>query len=404
MPKFRYRAKDWSGKLVKGVVDLPDKETVVETVRTNGMVPLEVVRLEENSIMIMINKVVGRVTLKQIGTLTRQLSTMLKAGLPLSDALALLRDQTEGKGMMYQILSDCLNMVRGGQSLGTALDKYRKIFGTAYVASIKAGEEGGVMEKVLEKLAENLEAENDFRGKVKGAMIYPVIVVIGMIGVAVVMMIFVLPKLMTLYADFGTAKLPASTRYLMALSGIMVKWWWLSIPMMVGLAVFGASAKKMPKVKLFKDKMVLKIPIFGDLKQKTVLADTLRTMSMLLSAGISLVEALKIVADVAENEIYAESYRQISARVQRGFGVADSIMETGVYPMIVVQMVQTGEATGKLDEVLMRVSDYFTTEASQAVKALSAAIEPIMMIVLGIGVLFLVMAVIMPIYNLTSQF
>ena len=159
-----------------------------------------------------------------------------------------------------------------------------------------------------------------------------------------------------------------------------------------------------PKFKLWWDTTKLKIPIMGDLMQKNILATTIRTMSMLLSAGIPLVEALKIVSNVAGNSLFFNSYQQIAERVQKGFSIANSFEETSIFPIIVNQMVATGEATGKLDEVLLKVADYFSAEAEQSVKSLTSAIEPLIMIVLGLGVAFLMVAVVMPIYNLTSQF
>jgi len=404
MTKFSYKAKDWNGKLIKGTLDLSDKNAVLESIRDSGLMPLEVMVEKKSGIMELSKKVLGKVTLKQISTFTRQLSTMMTAGLPLTDALQLLKAQTDTNSIMYQILDDSLTMVRGGQPLGRAMEKYTNVFGEAYVASIVAGEEGGVLEEVLEKLASGLEDQEEFNGKVKGAMVYPVIVVIGMVIVAFIMMIFVLPKLMGLYADFGTAKLPMTTQILMKISNLTAQFWFV-IPLLVGGAVmlFKIGSKNVD-FRLKKDTYMLKIPIMGELNKKTIMANTIRTMSMLLGAGISLVEALRIVAKVAGNELYYQAFNKIAERVQKGFSIANSFDETGIFPPIVNQMVETGEATGKLDEVLLRVSDYFSTEAEQSVKALTSAIEPLIMIVLGIGVAFLVIAVIMPIYNLTSSF
>lgn len=404
MTKFVYRAKDWNGKTIKGVLDMADKASVLESIRDNGLMPLEIMVEKKSRLVEITKKVLGKVTLKQVATFTRQLSTMMTAGLPLTDALSLLKAQTDNGTLMYEILDDALTMVRGGQPLGKAMEKYTNVFGEAYVASIMAGEEGGVLEEVLQKLADSLEDEEEFNGKVKGAMIYPIIVVIGMVIVAFIMMIFVLPKLMSLYADFGTAKLPATTRALMAISDFTAKFWFIFPVLILGVSSFLKIGANSPEFRLKKDKFMLKLPIIGELNQKTIMANTIRTMSMLLSAGISLVEALRIVAKVAGNELYYQAYNKIAERVQKGFSISNSFDETGIFPPIVNQMVETGEATGKLDEVLLRVADYFSSEAEQSVKALTSAIEPLIMIVLGIGVAFLVIAVIMPIYNLTSSF
>ncbi|MFZ2153121.1 MAG: type II secretion system F family protein [Microgenomates group bacterium] len=403
MSKFVFKAKDWSGKTVRGTLDLQSKMQVIESIKSNGLVPLEVEEEKESVIREVYKKIAYRVKFKDIASMTRQLSTMMTAGLPLTDALQLLKNQLEQNPPMLEIMDYCLNQVRGGQPLGKSMAKYENEFGEAYIASISAGEEAGVLEEILAKLATSMENQNEFNGKVKGAMIYPVIVIIGMIIVAFIMMIFVVPKLMGLYADFGS-KMPASTQALMDMSNFVAKWWFIFPFLVVGWIMGMKVASKNSDMMLKIDTYKLKIPIMGELNKKTMLANTLRTLSMLLGAGIGLVEAVRIVSKVAGNEVYFRAYIKIAERVQKGFPISNSFEETGVFPIIVEQMVSTGEATGKLDEVLLRASDYFATEAEQSVKALTSAIEPIIMIVLGLGVAFLVVAVIMPIYNLTSQF
>ncbi len=404
MAKFVYRAKDWNGKMMKGELDMGSKKEVIESIKDGGLIPLSVEPQGGNFLTGITKKIKGRVNLKQVSTFTRQLSTMMTAGLPLTDALALLKSQQEENTGMSEILDTTLEEVRGGMPLGKSFQKYRSIFGEAFVASVSAGEEAGVLDEILGKLAQNLENENEFQGKVKGAMIYPVIVITAMVIVAFVMMIFVIPKMTSMYADFGTAKMPAMTQALMNASAFMARVWYI-FPIILVALFFGYSVgMKNPDFRLKRDKLMLKIPILGVLSEKSIMANTCRTLSMLLTAGITLVEALKIVATVAGNEVYQRAYMEIAEKVSKGFSVAISFENTTVFPVIVNQMISTGEATGKLDEVLMRVSDYFTKESEESVKALTAAIEPIIMVVLGIGVGFLVVAVVMPIYTLTSSF
>jgi len=190
----------------------------------------------------------------------------------------------------------------------------------------------------------------------------------------------------------------------MSISNFTIKIWFLFPLIPFGIFTLFKTGEQNPEFRYKKDKLFLKIPIMGVLSVKTIIANTTRSLSMLLAAGISLVESLKIVADVSGNEVYRRAYLDIALRVEKGFAIAECFEDTGIFPIIVNQMIATGEATGKLDEVLLRVSDYFATEAEQSVKSLTSAIEPLIMIVLGFGVAFLVVAVIMPIYNLTSQF
>lgn len=402
MTKFFYKAKDWTGKTIKGALDSEDKKSALESIKGGGLVPLSIVQESNSALNDIYKKIFSKVNLKQISNFTRQLSTMMTSGLALTDALSLLKNQTDKKSTMFEILEYTLATVQGGHSLSDGLSKYRKYFGEAYIASIDAGEEGGVLEEVLAKLADNLEKQNEFAGKVKGAMIYPVIVVIGMIAVVIIMMVFVVPKLMGLYGDFG-AKMPASTQLLMNMSAFTTKFWFMIPIFIVGGYMVLKIGNQNATFRLKRDIYKLKIPIMGTLMEKTILATTIRTLSMLLSAGLPLVDSLKIVSSVAANELFRGAFLKISERVQKGFSIANSFEETGVFPIIVNQMVATGEATGKLDTVLLRVSDYFSAEAEQSVKSLTSAIEPIIMIVLGLGVAFLVVAVLMPIWNLTSS-
>ncbi len=404
MAKYIYKAKDWTGKTVKGELELSTSKEVIESLRTNGLIPLEITVKSDNIVSELWRKVSGRISPKMISNFTRQLATMMTAGLPMSDAMTLLKNQQEQGSSLYIILEKILADVRGGMSLGLSMEKYVNVFGEAYVASISAGEEAGVLEEILGKLATNLENETEFQGKVKGAMIYPTIVITGMLIVMVVMMIFVIPKLTSLYADFGTAKMPAITQGLMTVSNWMAKLWFLFPILFLMPTIIVKIGKKNPAFNFKKDKFMLGLPIMGKLSQVTILASTCRTLSMLLTAGIPLVEALRIVATVSGNEVYKKAYTDIAEKVQKGFGISVSFENTGIFPVIVTQMVATGEATGKLDEVLLKVANYFSVEAEQAVSALTAAIEPLIMVVLGIGVGFLVVAVVMPIYNLTSSF
>lgn len=401
--KYNFKARDWNGKLIKGTLDVHDKAEAVETIKNNGLIPLLVTEVKDTVIGEIYRNIFSKISMKQITTFTRQLSTMMTSGLSLTDALLLLKNQMDKKTLMSEVLEYTLNNVRGGKSLADGLRKYKKYFGEAYIASIDAGEEAGVLEEVMTKLADNLEKQSEFQGKVKGAMVYPVIVIVGMIAVVIIMMIFVIPKLLGLFSDFG-AELPGSTKALMTMSGFFTKYWYFMLLLVAGAISVLKIGNKNESFRLKIDTLKFRIPIMGDLNKKSLLADTIRTLSMLLSAGIPLVEALRIVSNVAGNSLYYNSYLHIAERVQKGFSIANSFEETGNFPVIVNQMVATGEATGKLDEILMRVSDYFSTEAEQSVKALTSAIEPLIMIMLGLGVAFLVVAVMMPIYNLTSQF
>ncbi|MDZ4229410.1 MAG: type II secretion system F family protein, partial [Patescibacteria group bacterium] len=296
-----------------------------------------------------------------------------------------------------------LREVEGGGSFSKALSKYNNVFDQVYLSLVQSGEAAGVLDKVLLRLADNLEKQAEFRAKTKNALVYPAIITVAMIIVAIVMTVFVIPKLTTLYEEFD-AELPAMTRILIGISNFMVKSWYLWL----GLGTVGGYAlsqwRRQPTGKMFFDKFSLKVPVFGQLKTKIILTEITRTLALLIESGVSIIEALEITARTADNILFTGSIQRAAKEVEKGIPLAVAIGQYEHFPPIVGQMLTVGEETGKVDEVMFNLSGYFETEAEQAVKGLTTAIEPIMMILLGVGVGFLVIAIILPIYNLTSQF
>jgi len=398
--KFHYSARSQKGKRVKGVVEARDKKIAAKMLQEQGFVVISLRKIGEDSLHKAL-AFLSRVSSKDITNFTRQLSTMITAGLSLTGALAILQEQSNPA--MGKIISEILKDIQGGSSLHKTMSKHKKVFSPVFLALIKAGEKAGVLDKVLNRLAINLEKQEEFKGKVKGAMIYPVIVVIGMIIVAVIMMVFVIPKLMTMYEEFG-AELPAATKILMGVSSFFARFWILGLLGVFGLGYGLYFWRKTPVGREQTDRFLLKIPILGVLRQKVILTEITRTLSMLTHAGVSIIESLIIVADAANNVLFENAFRKAARDVEKGLPLAPSLSGHDFIPAVVTQMISVGEETGKIDEVLERVSIYFEGETEIAIKALTTAIEPLMMIMLGIGVGFLVIAIILPIYNLTAQF
>jgi type II secretory pathway component PulF len=302
--------------------------------------------------------------------------------------------------VVAQILVD----VEGGESLSVSMSRHPKVFSPTYIALIKSGEVGGVIDEVLARLADDLEKQQEFKGKVKGALIYPAIIVIGMIAVAFVMMIFVIPRLTSLYGDFN-AQLPTATRILIGISNFALKFWPFLL-ILLGGGIWGLSAfRKTPVGKRRTDEIILKLPIIGELQRQVILAELTRTLSLMVGAGVSILEALNITAGVVGNAVISEALKDAARQVEKGFPIAYSFSRhPEAFPFILSQMVAVGEETGKMEEVLGKVGHVFEVESDQQVKALTSAVEPLVMILLGVGVGFLVIAIILPIYNLTSQF
>jgi len=401
MKRYIYKAKDNNGQVVMGEVEASTDTQAAKLVRNKGMVVITITPKMEG-IFSIVRRIRDRITSKDITTFTRQLATMINAGLPITESLLVLRNQS--KGSMQKVVSQMLADVEGGQSLSSAAEKHPKVFSRTYVALLKSGESGGVIDQVLVRLADNLETQEEFKGKVKGALIYPTIIVVGMVAVALIMMIFVIPKLLSLYADFN-AELPLPTRILMGISNFAVSFWWLFLLVIVGVVYGLRLYRKTPEGRRKTDELMFKIPIIGELQKQVMLTELTQTLSLMVGSGVSILEGLNISADVMGNVVIGDALRVAAKDVEKGFPVAYSFSKhPDAFPYILSQMIAVGEETGKMDEVLAKVSHVFEVESDQKVKALMASVEPLVMVVLGIGVGFLVIAVILPIYNLTSQF
>jgi len=304
---------------------------------------------------------------------------------------------------MAKVIGEVLREVQAGASLADAMEKQKNAFSGVYISLIRAGEASGSLDQVLIRLADNMEKEKEFRGKIKGAMIYPTIVVIGMLIVAVIMMVFVVPKLASMYEDFD-ADLPLPTMILIGMSNFMTKFWFVVLAALA-VGVWGfVKWKGTPLGRRQYDAIMLKLPVFGKLTSQVVLAEMSRTLSLLLGAGISLLRALEIILGVLTNRIYQEAIEKNIKSVKKGMPLSVSMSRQEVFPPLLPNMVAVGEETGKMDEVLMKVAHYYEVESEHTVKNLTTALEPLIMIVLGVGVGFLVISIIMPIYNLTNQF
>lgn len=401
MKRFQYQARDKTGKNVKGKVEA---QTIYEAARLLRERKLVVIKLNPESLALQAiwGKVTNRITLPDIALFTRMFATMVTSGLPITEALVIVRSQSS-KGLSA-VLGQVLSDVESGSSLGAAFEKHPKAFSPVYVALVRAGEEGGVLDKILLRLADNIESQREFRSKVKGALIYPAVVIGGMIVVTTVMMIFVIPRLTSLYGEFQ-ADLPIATKILISVSGAAQRFWWLFFLLIFGLAWAFILFSKTPLGRFRVDGWKLKVPIAGKLQKQILLAEMTRTLGLLVGAGIAILEGLHIVSDVVNNAVIAKSLGGVSRQVEKGFSLSYSLSQTPeVFPPMLFQLVAVGEETGKLDEGLLKVATIFEQESAQSIKGLTAAIEPLIMIVLGVGVGFLVIAIILPIYNLTSQF
>ncbi len=399
--KFSYKARDSMGTIIKGFVDAPDVARASSSVSAQKLTPIN---LEEVRPSFNLDKYISKikgVSADELAAFTRQMATMLNAGLPLTDALNLLKLQSTPQ--FGEIVEKILDDVQAGTALSTALSKHPKVFNKVYIALVKAGESAGVMETILNRLADNLEKGRDFASKVKGALIYPVIVFFGMIGVMALMMIVVIPKLTGLYKEFG-ANLPMPTRILITVSDFSVKYWWIVLIIIIFAYLSFKKYLATPIGRKWWDGIAYKIPVMGPMQNMIMLTEMTRTLALLVGAGVSIVEALQVVSAATGNVVVESELRRIVSKVEKGFPLSVSFAESESFIPIIGQMVAVGEETGKLDDVLEKLSHYFENNSESAVKGLTTAIEPLIIILLGVGVGFLIFTIVMPIYNLTSQF
>jgi type IV pilus assembly protein PilC len=400
MEKFKYKVKDKNGKTASGLVEASNINQAAKILRERGLLIIALNKKEEN-LVFQVKKGLGRITVQDKVNFTRQLATMINSGMTITESLSILEPQTSPS--LGRLISDVLRDVESGVSLAEALEKHSAVFDRIYIALIRSGETAGVLDKVLSRLADNLEKQSEFRRKIKGAMVYPVIVIGGMIAVIAVMIIFVIPKLTIIYEEFQ-ADLPSTTKFLIALSKFATNYWWLALTLIGGLFFLGRLLSKNPLFRLQFDEFLFKVPIVGKLRKSMILTEFTRTLGLLIGSGILIVEAIDVTTKSLNSPNYEEKMKEVSKEVEKGLPLAMALAKTEIFPPILPQMVAVGEETGKLDEVLGKVSVYFEQEADNAVKGLTTAIEPLIMILLGVGVGFLMLAIILPIYNLTSQF
>ncbi len=398
--KVRYKAATNEGKLSRGLLDTKSIEEAAEYLRQKQLIPVSIERIDNKpwQNLPFISKRVGS---SDIVLFTRQLSSMLASGLTLMRSLEILKDQIQNPALS-EVITSVINDVEEGKTLAEGMEKYPDVFTPIYVSIIRAGEQGGLLDKVLGRLADNLEKQAKLRSTIRGALMYPVIVVILMVVVLVVMMVFVMPQLTTMYKGMGVS-LPLPTQIVVNISNFVISAWPLFLGIFAVIFIGFRKWSKTPDGKTIIDTVVLKLPIFGNLVSKTILAELARTLGLLIGTGTLVVQALLETADTTGNVLYKNAIIDISKQVEKGVGIAEVMSFYPLFPPLLIQLVKVGEQTGKIDETLMKASEYFEREVDQTVKGLTTALEPFIMIVLGLGVAFLIFSIIIPIYSLISS-
>ncbi|MEO0122858.1 MAG: type II secretion system F family protein [candidate division WOR-3 bacterium] len=397
MPTFVWKGRTATGASASGELTAQSQADVVAALRQKKIIPTSIKIKEEKKGFALFG---GRISKRALSVFTRQFATMLGAGLPLLNCLEILSKQTESAGLK-RVLDEVRTDVEGGLSLADALRRQPKAFDNLYVNMVESGETGGALDTILQRLATYLEKTVALQRKIRGAMIYPAIISVVAVGAIAVLLIFVIPIFARMYEGVGR-ELPAMTQLVIRISNFMKV---AALPLLIGLILLFTIIRRWHKTESGAkalDPLFLKTPVFGDLIKKQAIARFSRTLSTLLSSGVPIIDALEITAKSAGNWVIEDAILKARVSIKGGENIADPLSKTAVFPPMVTQMIAIGEASGGLDDMLSKVADFYDAEVDQAVENLTNALEPIIMVVLGGVVGFLVISMYLPIFQLAS--
>lgn len=402
MPFFDYIAINDKKEKVSGAVEAANNDLALSTLTDQGLLILSLKpRVEKKGVTSEIS-FFNRVKVKDVVIFSRQLAVMVSATLPIVQALRILIKQTESMHLKI-VISEVADAVDGGARLSDAFGRYPEVFSHFYVSMVRSGETAGKIDEVLNYLADQQEKDYDLMSKTKGAMIYPAFILSGLVVVGIAMMVFVVPQLTGILKEAG-GTLPVTTRILIAISDFMKTYWLLGVLIFLGIGIGFYYYKKTEAGHKQIDYLLLKLPIFGPIIfQKLYLVRFTRSLATLLSGGVTLPEALKITSEVVGNDVYKDVIIQTIKEVEDGNSVASVFLTSPVVPNMVSQMLSVGEQTGRIDTVLVRLSDFYTREIDNAVTNLVSLIEPLILVLMGVAVGVMVAAILLPLYNLATS-
>ena len=388
---FDWEGKDRNGRVVRGEMRAGGEAAVNALLRRQGIMATRVRKRRLSG-----GRAVGQ---KEIAIFTRQLAAMMKAGVPLLQSFDIVgRSATNPR--LARLVNDIRSDVETGTSLSAAFRKHPMVFDALYCNLVEAGEAGGILEALLDRLAHYQEKTVAIKQKIKSALMYPVAVLIVAMIVIAVIMIFVVPSFKSMFANFG-ATLPAPTLFVVGVSEFFVSWWWAMLAaILTGGYFLGQSWKRSEKVQAFMDRLLLRLPVFGSLVEKSVVARWTRTMATLFAAGVPLVEALDSVGGASGNAVYASATEQIQRDVSAGGSLTNAMQSSGVFPVMVLQMAAIGEESGSLDQMLGKAAEFYEEEVDQMVKGLSSLMEPFIIVFLGGLIAAIVISMYLPLFKM----
>lgn len=401
---YSYKGRDTAGKVVKGKLDAPTEAAAITRMRTMGLAPIEVVAGSSGSGIHMELSLAGfekQVGMKDLAIMSRQLATMVGAGLSLLRALTILADQTENK-KLARTLGIVRTQVETGAAFSEALARHHEVFPPLMIHLVRAGETGGFLDEALESVAGTFEADVKLRQTVKSALTYPVVVLIMAVVATIGMIVFIVPIFEKMFADLG-GELPLPTQILVVLSKNMA---WVIPVLVVGIVVFAVwwrKHKNDDKVRAFVDPLKLKLPVFGDLMRKVALARFARNFSTMTRSGVPILQALGIVGETSGNWVIIQALQKVQDSVRAGRSVSGPLAEEAVFPPMVVQMIAVGEDSGSMEQMLGKIAEFYDEEVQSTTESLTSLIEPLMIAVIGIVIGGMIVALYMPIFTIFDQ-
>ncbi len=400
MVMFAYVARDpATGKKIEGSLQADNEKTVAKILKQQGYALLEATVQESSNPLMALT---GRVKAKDKVIFSRQLSTLINAGLPLVQSLRSVLNQTTNK-RMQAVLNDVIASVEGGKPFSDSLNEHPRVFDQIFVSLVSAGEASGTLDVALDRIANQQEKDSELASKVRGAMIYPVIVVIVMIAVVTFMLVSVLPQVEELYSGIPGARLPFVTRALLALSSFMVSYWWILVIIIVVLAFFTTKWVRTVGGKRLVDTLKLKMWPVGPLFTKMYMARFSRTGTTLVSSGVPLIQVLDITAKAIDNVHVEASIRRATEKVKGGRALSEALSGDPNFLDLVPNMLKIGEDSGALEKMMEKTADYYEKEVDNQIKSISTIIEPVLMVILGVVAITIVSAILLPIYGLVGQ-
>jgi type IV pilus assembly protein PilC len=396
MPTYKYMALDMMGKNRTGKIEADNEAAALSRLQGMGVHITQVAEMKDT-----VRRIGGgKVKLQALVIFSRQFATMIDAGVRVVKCLDILENQAKDP-VLKPVLNQVKRDVTSGLSLTEAMAKHPKVFSKLYISMIRAAEAGGILDHVLDRLALFLEKEQELRGKIKAAMMYPVVILVFSTLITTGLMIFVLPKFLDIFTQLG-APLPATTKALFAISAFMTNNWWLGPIVVAGLISFMKWYGNRPSGRFRIDGLKLKIPIVGEMIQKMSVSRFSRTFATLVSAGVPMLRSLEIVGETAGNAVIAGAIDTARTNVREGKKISEPLKASGLFPELVTQMIDVGEETGRLSEMLTKVADFYDAEVEVAVKGLTSLIEPLMIVFMGVMVGFIAISVISPIFSLQA--